>query len=172
MCAILIFNCHGIYKEKISQYKRGISADRKVRFTNLRALKKKRKKNQFPKRNHERRLPERSRACAPRRSFQMTEASLFLCIRQRLLLSKDERHCSKPLLEPSLFLGCAPKPTTEDWQGPWCIPVISVWFLPLCDQFSDHMTPAHVWPRKGESRKTVVRGDSSRKLYGRRCPCD
>lgn len=56
----------------------------------------------------------------------MTEASLFLCIRQRLLLSKDERHCNKPLLEPSLFLGCVPKSTTEDWQGPWCIPVISM----------------------------------------------
>lgn len=56
----------------------------------------------------------------------MTEVSLFLWIRQRPLLSKDERHFSKPLLEPILFLGCVPKPTTEDWQGPWCIPVISM----------------------------------------------
>lgn len=44
MCAIFIFYCHGIYKEKISQYKERISAYRKVRFTTFRALKKKKKK--------------------------------------------------------------------------------------------------------------------------------
>lgn len=43
MCAILIFDCHGIYKEKISQYEERISAYRKVRFTTFRALKQEKK---------------------------------------------------------------------------------------------------------------------------------
>lgn len=43
MCAILIFDCRGIYKKKISQYEERISAYRKVRFTTFRALKTRKK---------------------------------------------------------------------------------------------------------------------------------